>query len=63
LLPVERRGRMLLEKPGHKLYFGLLAQTEQGPEDCTDRIQGPERTPLHPGSLYEAGGYAKMTKA
>lgn len=44
-LLVERRGTMLLENPGCKLYFGLLVQAEQGPEDCTDRIQGPEVTP------------------
>lgn len=30
---------MLLEKLGHEHYFGLLAQAEQGPEDCTDMTQ------------------------
>lgn len=39
LLQVERRGTMLLEKLGHEHYFGLLAQAEQGPEDCTDMTQ------------------------
>ena len=54
-LPVEKRQcSMLLEKPAHKLYRGFLARAKQEPEGCTDRTQGPQLTPLCPGSLCEA---------
>lgn len=54
LLLVEKRHHStLLEKSDRKLYSGFLAQAEQGPEDCTDMNQGPQPTPLCPGSVWE----------
>lgn len=55
LLLVEKRQCSLLpEKATHKLDCRFLAQAEQAPEGYTDRAQGPQLTPLCPGSQREA---------